>query len=109
MTESFEALLQQADALRKRAYELREKEKPEAITRIKAEIAKYELSAEDLGFTAASSGKSGKTAASTKSATGTVGKPQYRHPESGQTWTGRGQPPSWIKDAPDRDVYRIKE
>ncbi|CAJ7710481.1 histone family protein nucleoid-structuring protein H-NS [Burkholderia pseudomallei] len=109
MSENFEALLQQAEELRKRAYELREKEKPEAIARIKAEIAKYELSAEDLGFTAASSGKSGKATTNTKSATGTVGKPQYRHPESGQTWTGRGQPPAWIKDVPDRDVYRIND
>lgn len=108
MTENFEKLLQQAEELRNRAYELREKEKPEAIARIKVEIAKYELSAEDLGFTIASSGKPSKAAASAKSTTGTVGKPQYRHPESGQTWTGRGQPPSWIKGAPDRDVYRIK-
>ncbi|PVX97660.1 H-NS family nucleoid-associated regulatory protein [Paraburkholderia unamae] len=109
MSENFEELLQKAQELTKRAHELREKEKPEAIARIKAEIAKYELSAEDLGFTVANSGKSGKAAASAKSASGTVGKPQYRHPKSDQTWTGRGQPPSWIKDAPDREVFRIKE
>jgi len=25
--------------------------------------------------------------------------PKYRHPETGDTWTGRGKPPKWITAA----------
>jgi DNA-binding protein H-NS len=107
-TENFEALLQQADELIKRAHEIREKEKPEAITRIKAEISKYELTAEDLGLSASSGSKREKAGTSGKTYTANTGKPKYRNPETGQTWSGRGQPPGWIKDAPDREIYRSK-
>lgn len=33
--------------------------------------------------------------------------PKYRHPETGQTWSGHARPPAWIKDVADRSVYLI--
>lgn len=32
---------------------------------------------------------------------------KYRDPATGKEWTGRGKPPNWIKDAPDRDAFLI--
>jgi DNA-binding protein H-NS len=33
--------------------------------------------------------------------------PKYRDPETGSEWSGRGKPPNWIKDAPDRTKFLI--
>jgi DNA-binding protein H-NS len=35
------------------------------------------------------------------------GKPLYRDPETGKTWTGHGRAPAWIADVPDRSVFAI--
>lgn len=32
---------------------------------------------------------------------------QFKNPETGETWTGRGRAPRWL-DGKDRDAYRIK-
>lgn len=34
---------------------------------------------------------------------------KYRNPATAETWTGRGQPPAWIKDAADRTPFLIEE
>lgn len=96
MSESFETLLQQAEDLIKRAHEIRAKEKPAAIERIKAEIAKYELTAEDLGLSTSTGSKKDKTTST--GAKGTAGKPKYRNPDTGQTWSGHGKRPRWYAD-----------
>ncbi|CAG9207655.1 HNS domain-containing protein [Paraburkholderia tropica] len=33
---------------------------------------------------------------------------KYRHPTTGAEWSGRGKPPNWIKDVPDRSIFLIK-
>lgn len=111
MSESFEALLQQADELIKRAHEIRAKEKPAAIERIKAEIAKYELTAQDLDLVPSAGNRKGNaTTATTK---GTAGKPKYRNPDTGQTWSGHGKRPRWYAEGLDSgktdDDFLIKE
>lgn len=42
-------------------------------------------------------------------AKGSVGVPKYRDPSTGATWTGRGKPPLWIKDAADRAPFQITQ
>lgn len=32
--------------------------------------------------------------------------PKYRDPSTGNTWTGRGKPPAWIRDK-DRSAFQI--
>ena len=32
---------------------------------------------------------------------------QFKNPETGETWTGRGRAPRWL-DGKDREAYRIK-
>ncbi|MGN4224231.1 H-NS family nucleoid-associated regulatory protein, partial [Burkholderia gladioli] len=36
-------------------------------------------------------------------------RPKYLDPKTGATWSGRGRPPEWIKNAKDRDRFLIKE
>jgi len=33
---------------------------------------------------------------------------KYLNPKTGETWSGRGRAPAWIKDAPNRDKFLIK-
>ncbi|MFX1765885.1 H-NS histone family protein [Paraburkholderia sp. A1RI-2L] len=33
--------------------------------------------------------------------------PKYRDPATGAEWSGRGKPPNWIKDEPDRTKFLI--
>jgi DNA-binding protein H-NS len=64
----------------------REKELASTIEHIKAQIAEYGITAEELGF-------SSRRTASRK--TGDL-PPKYRDPKTGKTWTGRGRAPAWI-------------
>ncbi|WP_080750666.1 H-NS family nucleoid-associated regulatory protein [Comamonas testosteroni] len=41
-----------------------------------------------------------------RSSAGSPVAPKYRDPSTGQTWTGRGKPPTWIKDK-DRSLFEI--
>ena len=34
--------------------------------------------------------------------------PKYQNPETGETWSGRGRSPAWIKDVKNRDKFLIK-
>jgi DNA-binding protein H-NS len=33
---------------------------------------------------------------------------KYRDPASGKEWSGRGKPPNWIKESPDRSRFLVK-
>lgn len=79
----YQALLQQKAELEAQIAATLKTEKAAAITRARALITEFGLTATDV-FPAA-----GKPAAS-------VGQPKYRNPETGITWTGRGKPPTWI-------------
>lgn len=64
----------------------REKELSATIDQIKAQIAEYGITAEELGFTS-------KRTTSRK--TGGL-PPKYRDPKTGATWSGRGRAPAWL-------------
>lgn len=70
--------------------------KAQAVAQARALIAEHGLTASDV-FPAQS-----------KKAKGSVGAPKYRDPATGATWTGRGKPPLWIKDAADRGQFLIE-
>jgi len=99
-------LLQQVAALQRQAEELKRKEIPGVVARIKEAIAFYGLTAADLGLGAGGGGgrsvkapKSPKVLPAKKSAAGK--RPsviKYRDSE-GHTWSGRGPRPQWFKDA----------
>ena len=75
------ALQQQADARRK-------EEVAAVITEIRAKMAEYGITVADIG------GRRGQSAAK-----GAKVAPKYRHPQTGQTWSGRGKQPRWLADA----------
>ncbi len=103
-------LKEQAEDLMRQAEAARKSEIGAAIAEIKAKMAAYGITLDDLGGKAkAARGrkpKAGKAAAkATKPAKATarpakVRKPvavKYRNAATNETWTGRGKPPTWLK------------
>src|SRR3954462_9892762 len=83
----------QAEQLLAQAEQLKEKETHDVIADIKAKIAQYGLTAEDLGLSAR--GKAAKAPRASKS----TAAPKYRGP-NGETWGGgRGRKPQWVVNA----------
>lgn len=76
----------QAEKLLQQAEDLRQQEIADVIKEIKAKMAEYGITAADLG----SSSKK-----STSKASPAV---KYRGP-NGETWSGRGRSPVWLKEA----------
>lgn len=93
---SYKDLLAQRSQLEQKIAEARASEIAGALSKIQTLVSEYGLSAEDIFPTK----KQRATA-------GSVVEPKYRDPATGQTWTGRGKPPLWIKDK-DRAQFEIK-
>jgi DNA-binding protein H-NS len=88
---SLQDLLAQKAALDKKITEVQREERSAAIAKVRELMAEYGLTAMDLA---------GKTSpAKTKS--GPRGKVavKYRNTATGDTWTGRGLQPKWLKAA----------
>lgn len=93
--------------LEKEAEQVLRKEAVKAIDTIKKIMEKYELTLTDLSDALSSNG-AGKgrrgrkpKAAAAKKAKAAGQKPaaKYRNPKTGETWSGRGRSPAWIRDA----------
>lgn len=86
-------LLAQKAALEKQIIDTQREEKAGAIAQVKALMAQYGLTMADLGTRA--------SVAAPKKRSGGTGKvaPKYRNPATGDTWTGRGLQPKWLKAA----------
>ncbi len=101
MAQSYEQIQKRIESLQKEAEQIRKKEVAGVIERIKTAIEAYGLTAADLGLAgtrapkAAPKAKPGRKAA--KKAAGKVAV-KYRDSE-GNTWTGRGLQPRWLKAA----------
>ncbi len=83
-------LLDQRAELDKEIDTTRRQEKSEAVAKVKSLMTEYGLTASDLVVRAAtkgSSAKGGKVAA------------KYRDDATGNTWSGRGLQPKWLKAA----------
>lgn len=93
---TYKELLAQRQALDAQINEARAVELKSAIENVQRIVAEFGLSQADV-FPAT------RTKRSTK---GQVVEPKYRDPATGSTWTGRGKPPSWIKDK-DRAQFAI--
>lgn len=90
---------------RKAADAQRAQEKTIIITQINGLIAGHGIAAHELTFP--SSAKANNALAA-KSPKGTAGKPKYRNPETGATWTGHGKPPGWMPaDKEERNRFLI--
>ena len=98
MSQSLKDLLQQREAIDKAIAEARQSEISAAVSKVRAMVAEYGLTAQDIF-----PGRASKPA-SVKSVSKVAAK--YRDPATGQTWTGRGKAPKWI-DGKDRAQFAI--
>ncbi|NUO73154.1 MAG: H-NS histone family protein [Frateuria sp.] len=90
-------LKEQAEKLLAQAEQLRRQETEDAIADIKAKIKAYGLTAEDLGLSVSSSGRTRAPRRSSSAKAATPAK--YRGP-NGETWSGgRGRKPQWVVEA----------
>lgn len=81
-------LLAQKAAIEKQIAEAQRDERAQAITKVRALMSEHGLSLADL---------SGRTAPAKR--TGAKVPPKYRNAETGDTWSGRGLQPKWLKAA----------
>lgn len=88
---SYKELLAQREALEAQIEAARKQEVSDVLAQIRGLVQDYGLTADDI-FTA-------------RRVSPAVA-PKYRNPETGDTWTGRGKPPSWIRDK-DRTPFAI--
>lgn len=95
-THSYKELLAQREALEQQIAAARKAEVADAVQKIRGMIETFGLTQDDVFPTAKPK---------QKRETGSV-PPKYRDPATGQTWTGRGKPPTWIKDQ-DRSQFAI--
>jgi DNA-binding protein H-NS len=94
---SLKDLLSQIETLQNQVTEVRQREVGEAIAKVRAIAAEYQLTASDVfpsGKVRSLAKKTGKVAA------------KYRDPISGNTWSGRGLAPKWLAGK-NKDDYLI--
>ncbi|HTK02893.1 MAG TPA: H-NS histone family protein [Bordetella sp.] len=90
--------------LRKKAEVLHMKRRKPVVATIVRSMREYDITPEEI---AAAFGKPAtRRGPARKSASGTTGTPakravapKYRHPDTKETWSGRGKPPRWLTAA----------
>ena len=92
---SLQDLLDRKAALEKEIEATRKQERSEAVSKVRALMAQYGLTVADLA---------GSKSASTPKAASGAGKGtkvaiKYRNEATGDTWSGRGLQPKWLKAA----------
>lgn len=84
-------LLAQKAAIEKQIADAQREERSSAIAQVKSLMAQHGLTAADL---------SGRTPGAPRAAkAGGKVAPKYRNTDTGETWTGRGLQPKWLKAA----------
>jgi DNA-binding protein H-NS len=88
---TLQELLTQKEALERQIEQTKKHQRGEAISKVRALMAEYGLSLADLGAKMPAKGKSG----------GSLGKvaAKYRNASTGESWSGRGLQPRWLKAA----------
>lgn len=93
MPKTYTQMMEEIEALKREAELVRQQEIEGVIARIKEAIAFYGLTAKDLGLSGAGASKPARQRLSKKTDAA-----KYRD-EHGNTWSGRGPRPKWLKDA----------
>lgn len=94
MSKTYLQIQQEIEALQREAERLRQEEVAGVIARMKEAIRVYGLTAADLGLATGAR----KQPAGNGAFAPAAGAPKYRD-ESGNTWSGRGPRPQWLRDA----------
>lgn len=93
MSNSLKDLLAQRAALEQQIAEAQRTEKAEAVAKIRSLMSEYGLTLADLQLAP----RAAKLPRGPHS--GAKVAPKYRDAASGNTWTGRGLQPRWLRDA----------
>ena len=99
---SYKELLAQRASLEQKIAQARQQEIDGAVSAIRELIAEFDLSAEQIF---PGERKRGRIGDQMQRETKTVAA-KYRDSATGQTWTGRGKAPLWIRDK-NRDEFLI--
>lgn len=91
MAATLKDMIAQKEALEKQIEEVTSKGRSDAISKVKAMMAEYGLTMADLGGTARTQTKS--------KVTGKKVAAKYRNEATGESWSGRGLQPRWLKAA----------
>ena len=87
---TYQELETQAKELLRQAESLRKQERSAVLSELKAKIAEWGVTPAELGL----GGAAGKAPRAGKRSTVA---PKYRDNATGNTWSGRGQPPKWLQ------------
>jgi DNA-binding protein H-NS len=89
---SLQDLLAQRAEIEKKIADVQREERSNAINKVKSLMAEFGLTAADIA---------GKAPVARVASTKPVSKvaPKYRNAATGETWTGRGLQPKWLKAA----------
>lgn len=105
MEKTYAQIMEQIETLRREADAKREQEVRDVVARIKEAIAVYQLTPADLGF-GSGNGTAGKRRGrppgrktAKRAAAKKAAKPAAYADKSGNTWSGRGPRPRWLKEA----------
>ncbi|GAP34599.1 H-NS histone family protein [Piscinibacter sakaiensis] len=90
---TLQELLDQRAALERQIEETRRNERAEAVAKVRALMSEHGLSLADLG------GRSAGSPRTKSAATGGKVAAKYRNAATGETWSGRGLQPKWLKAA----------
>jgi DNA-binding protein H-NS len=93
---TYRQLTAQLEKLQQKIDKEREKAISDAIEDIKAKIAEYDITPEELGFRSVAAVKPKRPLP-----------PKYLNPKTGETWSGRGRAPSWL--GKNRNRFLIKD
>lgn len=88
--DSIQDLLAKRAELDKKIADARREERTAAITKVRTLMAEHGLTAADVA---------GKTHAVRDKPAGNKVAPKYRNKATGETWTGRGLQPKWLRAA----------
>jgi DNA-binding protein H-NS len=87
---SLQELLAQKEALDREIEQTKKHERSEAIQKVQALMSQYGLSAADI---------TGRNSPKPKATSGKKVAAKYRNSSTGETWSGRGLQPKWLKAA----------
>jgi DNA-binding protein H-NS len=87
---TLQELIAQKEALELQIEQTKKREKGEAIAKVRALMEEYGLTAADFSIKPSAKSRSGK---------GNKVAAKYRNNATGETWSGRGLQPKWLKAA----------
>ena len=87
---SLKELIAQKEALELEIAKTKQRDRSEAIAKVRALMDEYGLTAADLSVKRGPKSRAGK---------GNKVAPKYRNAATGETWSGRGLQPKWLKAA----------